>query len=333
MNSENLIPVKEEDFLDQDPPLRGQNFVCLSFLSPEEILKQKDVYFFEQFLTEFSKDMIEFFDKLGEKYKEDIDVLKMIKDRYSYIFESKSLQEEYQYFTNSRSAELEALFHEKNNFQTSIRGLKVRGVFDSMKEAEVRSQVLKRMDNKFNVYVAQVGCWCPWSPNPDDITDQEYAETNLNTLMKNYKENQDKKDMFFEERKRDLQFLKTKEKLEEKDNWLANKENEILVSESVSIINDVADIATDSSADVADIATDSSADESIDSLKLIVSADESIDSVKLIVSVDEIVLSVKEPIDLEKIEVDVDKIVVAVDEIIVSTNLSDRVVNKQLSLP
>jgi hypothetical protein len=35
------------------------------------------------------------------------------------------------------------------------------------------------MDNKFNVYV-QGGCWCPWSPNPDDITDQEYAETNLN---------------------------------------------------------------------------------------------------------------------------------------------------------
>jgi hypothetical protein len=40
----------------------------------------------------------------------------MIKDRYSYIFESKSLQE-YQYFTNSRSAELEALFHEKIIFK------------------------------------------------------------------------------------------------------------------------------------------------------------------------------------------------------------------------
>jgi hypothetical protein len=221
--------------LDQDPALRGQNYVCLSFLSPEEVLKKKDVYFLEQFLGEFSKDMTEFFDKLSEKYKEDIDVLKMIKDRYSYIFDGQNLQEEYQYFTNSRSSELEALFHEKNNFQTSIRGLKVRGVFDSMREAEVRSQVLKRMDNKFHVYVAQVGCWCPWSPNPDDITDQEYAETNLNTLMKNYKENQDKKDLFFEERKRDLQFIKTKEKLEEKDNWMANKENEIIVSDETPL--------------------------------------------------------------------------------------------------
>jgi hypothetical protein len=39
--------------------------------------------------------------------------------------------------------------------------------------------------------------------------------------MKNYKENQDKKDMFLKNVK-GSQFLKTK-KLEEKDNWLANK--------------------------------------------------------------------------------------------------------------
>ena len=60
------VSVKEEDYLDQDPPLRGQNFVCMSFLSPEEILKKKEVYFFEQFLSEFSKDMNEFFDKLSK---------------------------------------------------------------------------------------------------------------------------------------------------------------------------------------------------------------------------------------------------------------------------
>jgi hypothetical protein len=69
--------------------------------------------------------------------------------------------------------------------------------------------------------------------------------------MKNYKENQKK--ICFLKNVKGSQFLKTK-KLEEKDNWLQIKENEILVSESVTI-NDVADIATDSSADVADIAT------------------------------------------------------------------------------
>lgn len=216
---QNVVSVKEEDFLDQDPPLRNQNYVCLSFLSPEEILKRKDLYFFENFIRSFSDDMSDFFGKLSDKYKDDVDLINTIKERYRYVFSPDKLQDEYQFFVNQNSSVLESKFHEQNNFQTSIRGIKVRGVFDTLREAEVRAQVLKRLDDKFHVYVAQVGCWCPWSPNPDDISEQEYAETHLNTLMKNYKENQTKKDIFFEERKRELQFNKTKETLDSKDPW------------------------------------------------------------------------------------------------------------------
>ena len=60
-----LIPVKEQDFLDEDPPLRAQNYVCLSFLSPEDVIKRKDVFMFEKFTSEISKDLSEFFDQLG----------------------------------------------------------------------------------------------------------------------------------------------------------------------------------------------------------------------------------------------------------------------------
>jgi hypothetical protein len=224
MAAAGCVSVQDTDYLDQDPPLRGQNYVCLSFLSPEEVLKRKDIYFFEKFLTSFSADMNDFFVNLSEKYKEEVDLINTIKERYHYVFDEKKIQDEYNYFVNQNSSSLDAQFHEANQFQTSIRGLKVRGVFDSLKEAEIRAQVLKRIDNKFHVYVAQVGCWCPWSPNPDDIANQEYAETHLNTLMKNYRENQDKKDMFFEERKRELQFNKMTEKITEKDPWLSSKE-------------------------------------------------------------------------------------------------------------
>ena len=224
MTTKELVSVKEADFLEQDPPLRGQNYVCLSFLSPEELLKRKDVFFFEQFLQSFSDDMNDFFGKMIEKYTEEKDLLETIKDRYRYIFDPKNIQQEFQFFSSANGADLESKFHEQANFMTSIRGIKVRGVFDTLREAEVRAQVLKRLDDKFHVYVAQVGCWCPWSPNPDDIGEQEYAETHLNTLMKNYKENQDKKDMFFEERKRELQFNKTKATIEENDAWMKNKE-------------------------------------------------------------------------------------------------------------
>lgn len=222
--SQTLVPVKEADFLDQDPPLRGQNYVCVSFISPEDVIKKKEVYFFEEFLKHISTDMSVFFDNLAEKYKEDVGTLKTIKERYSYLFDRSTIQNEYNFFVDTNSANMEEEYYKSNNFQTSIRGLKVRGVFDTMREAEIRSQVLKKIDDKFHVYVAQVGCWCPWSPNPDDITNQEYAETQLNTMMKTYKDNQETKDVFYQDRKRELQFANTQAKLEEKDAWLENKE-------------------------------------------------------------------------------------------------------------
>lgn len=218
-----LVSTKEQDFLDQDPPLRGQKYVCLSFISPEDVIKKKEVFFFEHFIQDFVGAMNEFFVKLGEKYPDDKLTLESIKERYACVFSKDSIVDEYNYFVNNHTSNLEDEYFEKNDFQTTIRGIKVRGVFDTLKEAEVRAQVLKRIDDKFNVYVAEVGCWCPWSPNPDEIQNQEYAESHLNTLMKNYKENQEKRDYFYQERKRELQFANTKSTIEKDDPWISAK--------------------------------------------------------------------------------------------------------------
>ena len=43
---------KKEDFLDVDTQLAGQNYVCLSFLSPEKLIKNKDTYIFESFIKD-----------------------------------------------------------------------------------------------------------------------------------------------------------------------------------------------------------------------------------------------------------------------------------------
>jgi hypothetical protein len=40
----------KEDFLEVDPKIPGQNYVCLSFVSPEKILKQKEVFISSKFL-------------------------------------------------------------------------------------------------------------------------------------------------------------------------------------------------------------------------------------------------------------------------------------------
>lgn len=243
--SSTLVPTSQVDYLEQDPPLRGQNFVCLSFISPEDVIKKKEVYFFEEFMKHVSSDMNEFFTNLKEKYPDDAGTLNTIKERYAYLFTRDSVQNEYDFFVSTNSGALEEEYHKTNDFQTSLRGIKVRGVFDSLREAEIRAQVLKKMDDKFNVYVAQVGCWCPWSPNPEEITNQEYAETHLNTMMKQYKDNQDKKDMFYQERKRDLQTTPPKKIIEEDvDPWLASKEPVVTVEETTATVEPVEDITT-----------------------------------------------------------------------------------------
>lgn len=252
--AEPLVPVSEMDYLDEDPPLRGQNYACLSFINPDEVIKKKDVFFFEMFLKNFSIEMNEFFNRLTEKYKDEIDIIRTIKDNHTYIFNPDELYENYLYYVNNNNANLDKDYLEKNNYQTSMRGLKIRGVFDTLKEAEIRAQVLKKVDNRFNVYVGQVGCWVPFAPNPDDIQNQEYAESELNTLMKNYKENQEKKDIFYEERKRELQVLKMKEKLEAKDAWTANKEAEAAAAEAAAANENIVVATAVPVADVAETA-------------------------------------------------------------------------------
>ena len=53
---------KYVDLLEEDKPIAGQKFVCVSFVSPEKILKQKEIFFFEEFLKkwDFSKSLDKF---------------------------------------------------------------------------------------------------------------------------------------------------------------------------------------------------------------------------------------------------------------------------------
>jgi hypothetical protein len=196
-----LVSTKETDYLDEDKPIRGQNYVLLSFLSPEDVIVKKDLYFLSKFIDKFGKDMTDLFQGIKEKFPESEDMINNIKENHSYIFDPKEMNEQYTFYKSVNNEELEQSYHRDNNFVTSMRGIKVRGTFDTLDEAKNRSEFLKKIDSKFNIYIAQVGCWCPWSPNPECLENQEYSETQLNTLMKEYKKNMDDKDVIFEERK------------------------------------------------------------------------------------------------------------------------------------
>jgi hypothetical protein len=220
---ETLVSTKEVDFLDEDKAIRNQNYCCLSFLSPEDVLVNKENYYFFKFLENFSKDMTMLLDNLSLKYPDSKDLVDTIKSNHNYIFNTKDMDEQYKFFKSVHSDNIEKEFHRENNFTTSVRGIKVRGVFDTVEEAKNRCEFLKKVDNKFDIYIGQVGCWCPWSPNPNDLQDQEYSETQLNTLMKQYKKNMDDRDEVFDKRKADGISRNKKdmsEELADEDPWI-----------------------------------------------------------------------------------------------------------------
>lgn len=242
-----------EEYLEADKEIPGQKYVALSFISPENVLANKDLYFFNNFVTDFeiqykikatenfvmsqmrrvtdalskAEDMLQdITSKVADKTVEVADVsgaqlafktarLNLSRDTAVDLenhvkenmrdFKETSIQEEFETFLFKNRKRLEADFFAKNNFRTTVRGLKVRGSFDTYEEAQHRVKTLQKLDPSFNIFIGQVGFWLPWDPVPTEVQNQEYAEDQLNTLMKNYKDNESKKDEFFESQKRERQ--------------------------------------------------------------------------------------------------------------------------------
>lgn len=176
----------EVDYLTVDTPIPGQNFVCISMISPENVIEQK-----EEFM------MNEFWKSLKDSYEtEDQYVVECLKKDDSY-----SLASEFRDFKQKNEEELTSKYNEKVKFQTSMRGIKIRGCYDTYDEAKHRCEYLQKVDSNHNVFIGSVGYWLPWDPTPNNIKDAVYQEEQLNELMKGYEENMAKKDIFYHKQK------------------------------------------------------------------------------------------------------------------------------------
>ena len=240
----------EEDFLTEDNEIANQKIVLLSFLSPEKILENKDVYFFKNFLNNYAlqwrttkleawlagqvsalntkiEDLAGKLEKPGtdasgvtvlptaavtaaasELRQNLLRVDNLVEEFQQYTRKNMSeltthtLKEEYETFLFNNGQKLEDEFFKANNFRTTIRGLKVRGVFSTQEEASAKAKRLQKLDPTFNIYMGHVGKWMAWEPDPNKVGDQEYANEELNTLMKKYRENEDNREVFYNEQKR-----------------------------------------------------------------------------------------------------------------------------------
>jgi hypothetical protein len=202
----------EEDFLDVDNQIPGQNYVCLSYVSPEKTLVKKEQWMFYHYhqyvIKEYNKIFTELMEKVLDTDDDTVPVEKVadVVERMGRVYDMNEVEytkwnelvEDYKF---KEAEKLEQEFDKMNNFQTSVRGVKIRGVYDTLQEAQTRSKYLQRKDNRFDIFIGQVGYWLPWHPDVNRIQDQEYMNDELNTLVKEYKKNEEKRDMFYEEQK------------------------------------------------------------------------------------------------------------------------------------
>ena len=200
---------KYVDLLEEDKPIAGQKFVCMSFVSPEKILKEKEIFFFEEFLKnwEFNKSMekfLQFINFISFKYNLSFEDLN--KDFKDFVQEEKNnlaksnLSDDYKTYLDNHEEELQKKFDVAHNFQTSTRGLKVRGVYPTEEEAELRCKMLREIDPNHDIMGGPVGMWMPWDPEAYKTGRVEYMEEELNQLMHEKQKNEANAKAAFEQR-------------------------------------------------------------------------------------------------------------------------------------
>tara|TARA_Y100000748_G_C15483366_1_gene483790 strand:- start:1001 stop:1852 length:852 start_codon:yes stop_codon:yes gene_type:complete len=200
---------KYVDLLEEDKPISGQKFVCVSFVSPENILKQKNIFFFEEFLKHYdlSKSVERFTQFMNFiSYKYSIDFETIMTDFQEFLksqkeeFQEGKLRDDYKTFLDNNEDRLQDEFSKKHDFTTSVRGLKVRGCYSTQEEAELRCKMLREIDPNHNVYVGPVGLWMPWEPEAYKTGRVEYLEEQLNELMSEKNKNESRAKQAFEKR-------------------------------------------------------------------------------------------------------------------------------------
>jgi len=85
-----------------------------------------------------------------------------------------------------------------------VWGLKIRGVSDTLEKAKTQCQKLLRIDNDYDIYTVEVGKFFPLTVEPNQISDVEYENKQLNTLVKSYLENKESANELWHKRKAEM---------------------------------------------------------------------------------------------------------------------------------
>ena len=126
------------DLLDEDRTISSQKFTCISFISPENILKDKNLFYFTEFIKHYDnaksiEKFTQFLNFMSYKYNLKFDdcmedFKEFIKSEKDKITNDK-IVDDYKNFKDEQETRLQNEYNALNDFQTNVRGIKVRGYF------------------------------------------------------------------------------------------------------------------------------------------------------------------------------------------------------------
>ena len=170
-----MANTRVEDFLDNDDVIPGQTHLCVTFLTPEHVLKKKEVCDAAYFLKHIFSDGV---------------TSTHICEEGTY----NEIKQRYQNFKEDNRDVLQEKYNEEQPFQTGVMGLKVRGAFANEEDARNRAKKLQKSDKIYHTIVGTMGAWLEVNPNIYNIEDHEhytdeFNEVSLGDLSKNYNQN------------------------------------------------------------------------------------------------------------------------------------------------
>ncbi len=264
-NEDGTVNSKYVDILEEDRPIGNQKFVCMSFISPDKIIKKREMYCLDSYIKQWDMN------KSLEKYNQFLNFLSfkyslpyddMVADFSEFCTTEKqnlfitNLEDDYKTYLDKNEEKLQEEFKKKNEFQTNIRGVKVRGSYPSQEEAELRCKMLREIDPNHDVFVGPVGMWMPFDPEAYKTGKVEYMEDELNQLMHEKVKNESKAKDEFEKRIKDAKRKAIEDNIQKaKDS--GNKLTQTLNNDgnlvSVNDINTVDNKFKDNNVEVSDI--------------------------------------------------------------------------------
>jgi len=179
---------------------------------------------------DFSKCMEKSLDFLNfAAYKYGLKVDDVVADFNEFVKEEETklraggVDDDFKTFMDKNEDKLGEQFNRAHAFQTSVRGLKLRGVFANQDEAEMKCKKIREVDPHHDIFVGPVGMWIPWDPDAYKTGRIEFMEEELNQLHHEKLKNETKAKEEFERRVKETKQKAIKENIE-----LAKKSGNVL---------------------------------------------------------------------------------------------------------